>query len=95
MNEALRQLELTRLIVAHRPETYASADRVIELVDTQPVQRPGRLEGRPRAWASTDSGATVRSATASNSSALAEGPIPSGPTPARISHAAVGGARED
>ncbi len=31
VNQAVSQLALTRLIVAHRPETYASADRVIEL----------------------------------------------------------------
>ena len=31
VNEAVRALQLTRIIVAHRPETIASADRVIEL----------------------------------------------------------------
>jgi ATP-binding cassette subfamily B protein RaxB len=31
VNEAVRQLRLTRIIVAHRPQTIASADRVIEL----------------------------------------------------------------
>ena len=31
VNEAIRQLKLTRLIIAHRPETIASADRVIIL----------------------------------------------------------------
>ena len=31
VNEAIRQLNLTRLIIAHRPETIASADRVIIL----------------------------------------------------------------
>jgi ATP-binding cassette subfamily B protein RaxB len=31
VNEAVRQLELTRIIVAHRPETIASADRVLTL----------------------------------------------------------------
>ena len=29
VNDAIRQLKLTRLIIAHRPETIASADRVI------------------------------------------------------------------
>jgi len=29
----VRQLRLTRVIVAHRPETIASADRVIVLAD--------------------------------------------------------------
>ena len=33
VNEAVRGLKLTRIIVAHRPETIASADRVIELRD--------------------------------------------------------------
>jgi ATP-binding cassette, subfamily B, bacterial CvaB/MchF/RaxB len=31
VNDAIRQLKLTRLIIAHRPETIASADRVIIL----------------------------------------------------------------
>ncbi len=31
VNQAIRQLELTRVIVAHRPETIASAARVIVL----------------------------------------------------------------
>jgi ATP-binding cassette subfamily B protein RaxB len=31
VNDAIRQLKLTRLIIAHRPETIASADRVIVL----------------------------------------------------------------
>ncbi|MEP6502207.1 MAG: ATP-binding cassette domain-containing protein, partial [Betaproteobacteria bacterium] len=31
VNEAVRALAVTRLIVAHRPETIASADRVLEL----------------------------------------------------------------
>lgn len=31
VNEAIRQLNLTRVIVAHRPETIASADRVVIL----------------------------------------------------------------
>ena len=29
VNEAVKQLELTRVIIAHRPETIASADRVL------------------------------------------------------------------
>ncbi len=33
VNHAIRQLELTRIIVAHRPETIASASRVIVLHD--------------------------------------------------------------
>ncbi len=31
VNEAIRQLKLTRVIIAHRPETIAAADRVIDL----------------------------------------------------------------
>jgi len=33
VNQAVRQLKLTRVIVAHRPETIASADRVVVLAD--------------------------------------------------------------
>ena len=33
VNQAVRQLRLTRVIVAHRPETIASADRVIVMAD--------------------------------------------------------------
>ena len=33
VNEAIRSLDLTRIIVAHRPETIASADRVIVLLE--------------------------------------------------------------
>jgi ATP-binding cassette subfamily B protein RaxB len=31
VNEAVKNLDVTRIIIAHRPETIASADRVIEL----------------------------------------------------------------
>ena len=31
VNAAMRKLNITRIIVAHRPETIASADRVVEL----------------------------------------------------------------
>ncbi|MGH7944232.1 MAG: peptidase domain-containing ABC transporter [Opitutaceae bacterium] len=31
VNDAIRQLKLTRVIIAHRPETIAAADRVIDL----------------------------------------------------------------
>jgi len=31
VNEAIRQLKLTCVIIAHRPETIAAADRVIDL----------------------------------------------------------------
>jgi ATP-binding cassette subfamily B protein RaxB len=33
VSEAIKRLSLTRVIVAHRPETIASADRVIALGD--------------------------------------------------------------
>jgi ATP-binding cassette subfamily B protein RaxB len=38
VNQAVRQLELTRVIVAHRPETIASASRVIVLKDGHVAQ---------------------------------------------------------
>ena len=38
VNQAIRQLELTRIIVAHRPETIASASRVIVLNDGMVAQ---------------------------------------------------------
>jgi ATP-binding cassette subfamily B protein RaxB len=31
VNDAIRALKITRVIIAHRPETIASADRVIKL----------------------------------------------------------------
>jgi ATP-binding cassette subfamily B protein RaxB len=31
VNTAVKSLDITRIIIAHRPETIASADRVIEL----------------------------------------------------------------
>jgi len=31
VNEAIRQLKLTRVIIAHRPETIAAADRIVDL----------------------------------------------------------------
>jgi ATP-binding cassette subfamily B protein RaxB len=40
VNAAIRQTRVTRVIVAHRPETIKSADRVIEL-------RGGRVVGTP------------------------------------------------
>lgn len=38
VNEAVRSLRLTRIIIAHRPETIASADRVIVLQNGRVVQ---------------------------------------------------------
>lgn len=46
VNEAIRQLRLTRVIVAHRPETIASVDRVIALPSL--VQLGARDLGVPR-----------------------------------------------
>ncbi|MDD3529215.1 MAG: ATP-binding cassette domain-containing protein, partial [Gallionellaceae bacterium] len=37
VNEAIHALRVTRVIVAHRPETIASADRVIELAEGKVV----------------------------------------------------------
>ena len=31
VNAALRELQITRVIIAHRPETIAAADRVLRL----------------------------------------------------------------
>jgi ATP-binding cassette subfamily B protein RaxB len=45
VSEAVRHLKLTRVIVAHRPETIASADRVIRLAgETQPQLRVAGAE---------------------------------------------------
>ena len=38
VNQQVRQLQLTRVIVAHRPETIASASRVIVLGDGRVAQ---------------------------------------------------------
>ena len=38
LNHAVKQLRLTRVIVAHRPETIASASRVIVLKDGRVAQ---------------------------------------------------------
>jgi ATP-binding cassette subfamily B protein RaxB len=35
VNAAVSKLSITRIIVAHRPETIAAADRVIDLTDTK------------------------------------------------------------
>lgn len=46
VNDAVRQLRLTRVIIAHRPETIASADRVLQLRDGRLVEtgRPQMLQ---------------------------------------------------
>ena len=38
VNQAIKQLDLTRIIVAHRPETIASATRVIVMHDGKVAQ---------------------------------------------------------
>lgn len=51
VNDAVRRLSLTKLIIAHRPETIASADRVL-------VMHGGRIvqEYRPTAFSTAPSG---------------------------------------
>jgi ATP-binding cassette, subfamily B, bacterial CvaB/MchF/RaxB len=48
VNQAIRQLELTRVIVAHRPETIASAARVIVLQDGRVTQDLRSVPGTGR-----------------------------------------------
>ncbi len=38
VNQAMKKLNITRVVIAHRPETIKAADRVIDL--TQLLQRP-------------------------------------------------------
>ena len=64
VNAAVRGLNLTRIIIAHRPETIASADRVLEL-------RDGRISERPRTVGGTDRGMAVVEACGQNGQALA------------------------
>jgi ATP-binding cassette subfamily B protein RaxB len=47
VNEAVKQLHLTRVIVAHRFETIASADRVIKLVGGRVVSGMTVADARP------------------------------------------------
>jgi len=49
VNEAIRTLKLTRIIIAHRPETIASAERVIVLQAGKVAQDLRRLAGEARA----------------------------------------------
>jgi ATP-binding cassette subfamily B protein RaxB len=48
VNQAIRQLNLTRVIVAHRPETIASASRVIVLKDGRVAQELRTVAGANR-----------------------------------------------
>jgi ATP-binding cassette subfamily B protein RaxB len=45
VNAALRQMDMTRVVVAHRPETIAMADRVIVIANGCVAQDLRRLEG--------------------------------------------------
>lgn len=49
VNEAIRELKVTKVIVAHRPETIASADRIL-------VMRDGRIAEEAQPHASRQSG---------------------------------------
>lgn len=57
VSEAIRHLQITRVIVAHRPETIATADRVISLeggttadsFDSASAARPSSATGGRRA----------------------------------------------
>ena len=51
VNQAVKQLNVTRLIVAHRPETLASASRVIVLKDGRVAQDLRTVDGVPVARA--------------------------------------------
>jgi len=44
INSAIKELHMTRIIIAHRPDTIASADRVILLSDATSKQESNRLE---------------------------------------------------
>ncbi len=48
VSAAVKQLKLTRVIVAHRPETIASADRVVSLAGDQRGAPVGDAEALPR-----------------------------------------------
>jgi len=45
VNEAIRSLKLTRILIAHRPETIASAERVIVLHQGKVAQDLRRMDG--------------------------------------------------
>jgi len=51
VNQAVRQLDLTRVIVAHRPETIASAGRVIVLGEGRVAQDLRTVAGGTNAFA--------------------------------------------
>jgi ATP-binding cassette subfamily B protein RaxB len=47
VNQAIRQLRLTRIIVAHRPETIASAGRVVVLQQGRVAQDLRSMSAAP------------------------------------------------
>ena len=49
VNEGLKDLNITRIVIAHRPETIASADRVIYLDNGSIIQAPAHPSARPQA----------------------------------------------
>ena len=49
VNDAIRSLNLTRIVIAHRPETIAAAERVIVLQGGKVVQDLRRVMGNERA----------------------------------------------
>ena len=53
INGEVARLAMTRIIIAHRPETIASADRVIHLID-EGARQVSPLECRPRARTTTE-----------------------------------------
>ena len=58
VNAAIRQIEMTRILVAHRPETIAMADRVVVMKRGQIVQDDD-LRGKKLTVMSREGGATV------------------------------------
>ena len=54
VNSAIRQCRLTRLLVAHRPETIAMAQRVIVLADGRIVRDLAQAPLSQRAWLDDD-----------------------------------------
>ena len=58
VNSAVQRLSLTRIIIAHRPETIAMADRVIVLSGGKVAQEMRKIEGR-----SDESGSAVGGST--------------------------------
>jgi ATP-binding cassette, subfamily B, bacterial CvaB/MchF/RaxB len=51
VNEAVRELKLTKVIIAHRPETIASADRILVMQDGRIVEEHRRTRAAPVAVA--------------------------------------------